>query len=138
MGEGGLQGSMVLLVKYSLIDKYEIFIHSAPCQSLGISCQSTLMQAIQRLGISTRALFMGCGLIYEYHRQLCRIAVECGLRLSMVLLADFYGNVMLLIIYTKADSARIYIPAHCHGPCTMAFSISYIVTVQNSLCTLFS
>ena len=32
-----------------------------------------------------------------YHRQLCQIAIfwglklECGLRLSMVLLADFYG-----------------------------------------------
>ena len=76
-----LNTNMVLLVKYSLIEestrryRYVIFIYPAPCQSLAISCQSTLMQAIQSLEISTRVLFMRCGLIYEYHRQLCQIAI---------------------------------------------------------------
>ena len=63
--------NMVLLVKYSLIEestrryRYEIFIYPAPCQFLGISCQTTLMQAIQSFEISTRVLFMRRGLTID-------------------------------------------------------------------------
>ena len=84
VGEGRLQGSYTRVWSYwwniVLLKSLQVwdFYHSAPCR---ISCQSTLMQAIHRLGISTRVLFMIWSYLWvpTYHRQLCQIAIFWGL-----------------------------------------------------------